>query len=104
MYKVTLPIEMNGYRYGIEFKRSVGHTDDERIAGLCRAKGFDVELMADPDDKPPPTVKSPEEMTVVELKAFAAEKGIDLAGKTKKEDILAAVLEDMGKTSVDTPA
>ncbi len=35
--------------------------------------------------------KSLVDMTVAELKAYAADKGIDLGGATKKEEVLAAI-------------
>lgn len=41
-------------------------------------------------------------MTVAELKAFAAEKGIGLEGKSKKEDILAAILSAVEQPPKET--
>ena len=38
--------------------------------------------------------KALEDMTVAELKAYAAENNIDLGGATKKEDILAVIQKD----------
>lgn len=43
MYKITLPINLDGYRYGIKFFKGVGETDDERIAKVLVEKGFIVE-------------------------------------------------------------
>ena len=47
MYKVTLPLDYNGMRYGIEFFRGVGKTDDKRIAELLKGKGISVEPVSD---------------------------------------------------------
>lgn len=96
MYKVTLPIDFSGARYGIAFMRSVGKTDDDRIAAMMRRKGFQVEP-EEPKEfvepvEPEEPGKSVSDMTLEELKAYAAARGVDLAGKTKKADILAAVL------------
>ena len=49
MYKVTLPIDVNASRYGIDFKRGVGLTGDERIVELMRKKGFKAELVELPE-------------------------------------------------------
>ena len=42
-HKITLPIDLNGERYGIRFFRGVGETNSERIAALMKEKGFTVE-------------------------------------------------------------
>ena len=47
MYKITLPINLDGYRYGIKFFKGVGETDDEKIIQLMRDKGFTVESSID---------------------------------------------------------
>ena len=49
MHKITLPVCYDGMRYGIEFKtdnrtnKGVGHTDNGRIIGLMKDKGYLVE-------------------------------------------------------------
>ena len=46
MHKVTLPKHMKGYsgfRYGIEFTRGEGYTDNQRVADILKKKkGFHV--------------------------------------------------------------
>ena len=46
---------------------------------------------ADDDPADPDPAKPDGDMTVDELKAYAAEHGIDLTGASKKDDILAAI-------------
>ena len=53
MYKITLPIDLNGERYGIRFFRGAGETDNERIAALMKAKGFEVEQTKEKRNKKP---------------------------------------------------
>ena len=43
MYKITLPMSYDGVRYGVLFFRGVGYTDDGRIAGIVKNKGFCVD-------------------------------------------------------------
>ena len=60
MKKITLPISLNGNRYGIDFVRGVGHTDNEKLIKTMEDKGFLVEdaetvVNFDKDDNPEPT-------------------------------------------------
>ena len=53
MYKITLPIDVNGPRYGLDFMRGAAKTDDERIAALMKQKGFEVVLISEDLEKEP---------------------------------------------------
>lgn len=59
MYKITLPINFSGFRYGIEFFKGVGETDDERITQIMRNKGFVVEPVSDFGFTPEPEEDKP---------------------------------------------
>lgn len=66
------------------FNRGVATTNDPDAAEILKAKGYTVTGEApvtDPLDK----------MTVEELKAYAAEKNIDLGDATKKAEIKAVI-------------
>ena len=43
MYKVILPVKLDGNRYGMRFTKGVAHTSDERLVSLMREKGFTIE-------------------------------------------------------------
>ena len=68
MYKITLSSELNENRYGVQFKRGVGMTDDKRIAEICRSKGFSVEDSEGIDD-----LQGSSAQSVAELEAECAE-------------------------------
>ena len=71
MYRVTLPIYLDGTRYGIEFMKSVGYTDNDRIASLLNAKGFKVEEVT-------------EDMPISQLNADTARKAALAAAMNPK--------------------
>jgi len=89
MWKVTLPFDFSGARYGLMFMRSVAHTDNERLVAKLRKKGLLVEsvVLDGNPGKQIPVNKGIDAMTLKELEAYATEKGIDLQGKTKKAEI-----------------
>lgn len=95
MYKITLPINYDGYRYGISFFKGIGHTDNKGLAQRLRAKGFGVEAVSIETDSSDPnaTTANAEEsidysaMADEELAGIAAEKGIDIEGKTRRQVI-----------------
>ena len=87
MYKIT-----GKQRFGavwadgkclVVFNRGIGTTNDPEAAEKLKTMGYTVEGEAPAD----PLAA----MKVDELKAYAAEKGIDLGDATKKADILAAI-------------
>lgn len=75
--------EFTGTRAGIKFVNGVGETSDEKAIGQLKRLGYTVEDESDED----PLGK----LTVDELKAHAAEAGIDLGDASKKADIKAAI-------------
>lgn len=75
--------EFTGTRAGIAFVNGVGETSDEKAIGQLKRLGYTVEDESDED----PLAK----LTVDELKAHAAEAGIDLGDASKKADIKAAI-------------
>lgn len=90
MYKITLPINYDGYRYGISFFKGIGQTDNKGLAQRLRAKGFGVEAVS--VDAAHDEVAAEESidytaMADEELAEIAAEKGIDIEGKTRRQVI-----------------
>ena len=75
--------EFTGTRAGIKFVSGVGETSDEKAIGQLKRLGYTVE---DESDEAPLA-----KLTVDELKAHAAEAGIDLGDASKKADIRAAI-------------
>ena len=76
--------EFTGTRAGIKFVNGVGETSDEKAIGQLKRLGYTVE--DEPSDEDPLA-----KLTVDELKAHAAEAGIDLGDASKKADIKAAI-------------
>lgn len=77
--------QFTGVRAGIKFVNGVGETNDERTAGQLRRLGYTVEQDGKGDENPL------DGLTVEQLKAHAAEHGIDLGDATKKSDIRAVI-------------
>ena len=94
MYTIKIADEFNETRYGIPFKRGVGETDKLELAQKLKAKGITVEGLPEAEEKK--KAKSVEKMNLEELKAYAAEKEIDLTGITVKADVLAKIKETEG--------
>lgn len=95
MYKITLPINYDGYRYGISFFKGVGQTDNKSLADRLKKKGFGVEAVS---TEAAPLATETEAaggegdidyttMTDEELAGIAAEKGISIDGKTRRQVI-----------------
>lgn len=85
MYKITLPIRIDGMRYGVDFFHGVGETDNEKIVERMKEKGFEVEqIMEQENNFSAPDYDS---MSDEELSALAIEKGIDITGSTRRKTI-----------------
>lgn len=82
MAKIYAPNkEYSGVTASVAFTKGTGETEKPELLDWFREHGYKVVV---PE-------KSPDEMTVSELKAYAEGKGIDLGDATKKEDILAKI-------------
>jgi len=84
--------KFTGRRAGIDFRDGVGELrdDDERVAAQLERLGYTVEN--DGDVEGAGGGEHPlDGLTVEQLKAHAAEQGIDLDGASKKADIIAAI-------------
>ncbi|KAK9679532.1 hypothetical protein QE152_g39998 [Popillia japonica] len=102
MYKIKLPINYDGYRYGISFFKGVGETDSKSLANRLEAKGFEITVVSDEESAADGNGENADEkegeesaadgvreidyntLSDEELAAAASEKGISLDGKTKK--------------------
>lgn len=86
-YKLTFPEDrkFTGVYMSVAFAAGVGETDSEYLAERFREKGLTVEAESTSTQKPV------NKMTVDELKAYAAEKGIALPDDGLKADLLAAI-------------
>lgn len=51
MYKITLPINFDGYRYGMTFFKGTGETNNEKIAQRMKNKGFLVERLLEQQEQ-----------------------------------------------------
>jgi hypothetical protein len=82
MFKISSPNKgYTGVSAGVAFSRGVGLTGRKELVDWFKEHKYIVEEIKD-------DVKSVDDMTVDELKAYAEGKGIDLTGLTKKDDIL----------------
>lgn len=92
MYKVTGKQKFGGvWANGkplVAFNNGVGYVATEEAANALKGLGYTVEGEPEAPATPPDPLAG---MKVDELKAYAAEKGIDLKDATKKADILAAI-------------
>ncbi len=85
-YKLAFPEDrkFTGVYMSVAFAAGVGETDNDYLAGRFQEKGLTVETGS--------TASKPvSKMTVDELKAYAAEKGIVLPENGKKTDFIAAI-------------
>ena len=97
MYKIILPIHYEGKRYGIDFKidreinRGVGYTDNERIAGLMKNKGFITETVTEIKLEKKKETEGEKDMPATELsKIKARDAALNAkAGKTGKTAVAA---------------
>lgn len=91
MAHITTPVKgFTGHVAGVDFVKGVGETDDENAISYFERHGYEV------SGTPAPTPEAPEgepsdKWTNDQLKAYAAEKEIDLGDASKKVDILAAI-------------
>ena len=91
MYKIILPIHYEGKRYGIDFKidreinRGIGYTDNAKIAGLMKNKGFITEIKTETE------TEGEKDMPATELsKIKARDAALNAkAGKTGKTAVAA---------------
>lgn len=101
MAKVFSPNkDYTGVSATVEFTRGVGECADPYLLSWFEEHGYRVELDAAELKLPvPEPIEEPEsgesvnidEMTVNQLKAYAAERGIELGKAKTKADILAAI-------------
>lgn len=56
MYRIKLPINFDGVRYGMTFLKGEGETDSDYIANRMREKGFEVTEVA---PEPAPRSRKP---------------------------------------------
>ena len=105
-YEIKAPVECTGLGWGLAWAQGLAHTDDAELAAKLARKGYVVTDMQAPagetgaaapgagaqDPAPPPEPeKVLEDMTVTELRSYAAAHGIDVTGAAKKQDLLLAV-------------
>lgn len=81
----TPNVEFTGTRAGVAFSNGVGQTDDDAALVSFRRHGYIIEDAKDSDEDPLG------KLTIDELKAHAAELGVDLGDASKKADIRAAI-------------
>ncbi|MGW0039830.1 hypothetical protein [Gordonia sp. NPDC003376] len=90
MAQITTPVKgFSGTVAGVDFSKGVGETDSEGAIAYFERHGYTVTVEAAavvvPEGDPS------EKWTVDQLKAHAANKGIDLGEAAKKADILAVL-------------
>ncbi|MFT8313180.1 MAG: hypothetical protein ABF633_02875 [Clostridium sp.] len=82
MFKISSPNkDYTGVSASVAFSNGVGLTGRKELIPWFKDHKYEVEEIKD-------DVKSVDDMTVDELKAYAEGKGIELTGLTKKDDIL----------------
>ena len=88
MAKIYAPNKQyNGISAGVTFVQGVGESSNPHLLDWFKSKGYEV---AD-------AVNPLEEMTVDELKAYAAENNIDIGQSTSQKGILKKILEAENK-------
>jgi len=98
MYTVKLPVGFTGERYGMVFSGGVGQTNNARIADTLKGKGFEVSDTsiypnAEPEQGGTLALAVSEESTDYNdmddevLAALAAERQVDVDGKTRRQVI-----------------
>lgn len=91
MAKITAPVkDFSGTVAGVDFVKGAGDTDDENAIAYFERHGYTVGGASDSKAETPEGGPS-EKWTVDQLKAYAAEKKIDLGDASKKVEILAAI-------------
>lgn len=108
MYRVKL-IKGLSYTGAIHATKAKPFVDveDKNVADAAVASGY-FELVDAADETNVETATPAEDltkMTVPQLEAYAADRGIDLSGKTKKADIIKAIeaaqTDDADETAAD---
>lgn len=105
-FKVTLAGDFTGNHMGLVFTRGEAHTEDAFLASRLKSKGYTVaadesvggEAVPDSGEVTEAHVAAAEagktgleEMTVPQLKEYAATNGIDLGRARTKAEIVAAI-------------
>lgn len=107
MAKIILNSPITTDRYGLHFVKGEAHTDNEYLINRLIRKGVKVEIEQEiPEEKPVvEEEKTIDEMTVAELKEYAAENNIEIPSNIKnKADIVEFIKnykEDDGEQEVD---
>lgn len=83
----------------VRFVNGVGETENEHLINWFESKGYKVEESENlnpPDNSPnntDPVVKTFEEMSIDELKAYAAKRNIDIGKASTEEGIIKKIEE-----------
>lgn len=107
MAKIILNSPITTDRYGLHFVKGEAHTDNEYLINRLIRKGVKVEIEQEiPEEKPVvEEEKTIDEMTVAELKEYAATNNIEIPSNIKnKADIVEFIKnykEDDGEQEVD---
>ena len=103
MYKLKLVRGLSYTGYGIKAtkKEPCVNVEDKDIANyLLESKHFELAMSGETGSKAPSDGSMPsEQWTIPQLQAFAAEKGIDIAGLKLKPEIFAKVQEALAEGS-----
>ena len=101
MFKLKLVkgLSYSGFYVKATVKEPFVEVEDKEVADyLVKSKHFELVASAETGSKTPPDDNVPsEQWTVPQLQAFAAEKGIDIAGLKLKPEILAKVQEALSE-------
>lgn len=105
-FKITLDRNFSGEHMGLVFTQGTAHTEDAFLASRLQSKGYKVttdksvdgeavsdqgKIAEDHTDAAETGSMGLEEMTVPQLKDYAANNGIDLGGARTKAEIVAAI-------------
>ena len=112
--KIILNQPLTQDRYGLHFEKGEAYTDNEYLIGKLKSKGVKVEILKDENPDKNPEEKTIDEMTVAELKEYAADKNIEIPSNVKsKADIIEFIKnykeddenngEETEETSDETP-
>lgn len=95
MAKIYAPNKQyNGVSASVRFINGVGETDNKHLIKWFESKGYKVEeVEAVPPNDTDPVVKPFEEMTIDELKTYAAERNVDIGKATTEEGIIKKIEE-----------
>lgn len=79
-----------GRLFGVDFVDGVGYSEDPRALERLAAQGHKIEP-DDADTADPGSGDQLGDLTVAELRRYAQEHDVDLAGAKRRADILAAI-------------